>query len=55
MKFAILRGLNLHIFDGGQEVAVVPLTDRAALGLAADLIGAALSATKAGRNVIRGE
>ncbi len=40
MKFAILRGLTLHIFDNGKEVAVVPLTDRAALGLASDLIGA---------------
>jgi len=40
MKFAILRGLTLHIFDDGKEVAVVPLTDRAALGLASDLIGA---------------
>ncbi len=55
MKFAILRGLTLHIFDNGQEVAVVPLTDRAALGLASDLIGAALSATRDGRNVIKGE
>ena len=55
MKFAILRGLTLHIFDNGQEVAAVPLTDRAALGLAADLIGAALASTRDGRNVIRGE
>jgi len=54
MKFAILRGLTLHIFDDGKEVAVVPLTDRAALGLASDLIGATLRATQDGRNVIRG-
>jgi hypothetical protein len=51
MKFAILRGLTLHIFDDGKEVAVVPLTDRAALGLASDLIGATLRATQ---DVIRG-
>ena len=54
MKFAILRGLTLHIFDNGQEVAVVPLTDRAALGLASELIGATLRAAQDGRNVIRG-
>ncbi len=54
MKFAILRGLTLHIFDDGKEVAVVPLTDRAALGLASDLIGATLRATQDGRNLIRG-